>query len=91
MRIANKIIADFKPDVAVGVGGFASGPVLKAAVRKGVPAVLQEQNSYAGVTNKLLHRKLRGFVWPIRTWNGISRQIRLCLREIQSVKTSLIR
>jgi UDP-N-acetylglucosamine--N-acetylmuramyl-(pentapeptide) pyrophosphoryl-undecaprenol N-acetylglucosamine transferase len=58
MRLANKVIADFKPDVAIGVGGFASGPVLKAAVRKGVPAVLQEQNSYAGVTNKLLASKV---------------------------------
>ncbi|HZL08522.1 MAG TPA: undecaprenyldiphospho-muramoylpentapeptide beta-N-acetylglucosaminyltransferase [Prolixibacteraceae bacterium] len=58
MRLANKIIDEFKPDVAIGVGGFASGPVLKAAVRKGVPAVLQEQNSYAGVTNKLLASKV---------------------------------
>jgi len=58
MRLANKIIADFKPDIAIGVGGFASGPVLKAAVRKGIPAVLQEQNSYAGVTNKLLASKV---------------------------------
>ncbi len=58
MRQANKIIADFGPDVAIGVGGFASGPVLKAAVRSGVPAVLQEQNSYAGVTNKLLASKV---------------------------------
>ena len=59
MRLANKIIADFKPDVAIGVGGFASGPILKAAVRKGVPAVLQEQNSYAGITNKLLSSKVK--------------------------------
>jgi UDP-N-acetylglucosamine--N-acetylmuramyl-(pentapeptide) pyrophosphoryl-undecaprenol N-acetylglucosamine transferase len=58
MRLANKVIADFKPDVVVGVGGFASGPVLKAAVRKGIPAVLQEQNSYAGITNKLLAAKV---------------------------------
>jgi UDP-N-acetylglucosamine--N-acetylmuramyl-(pentapeptide) pyrophosphoryl-undecaprenol N-acetylglucosamine transferase len=58
MRLANKIITDFKPDVAIGVGGFASGPILKAAVRNGVPAVLQEQNSYAGVTNKLLSAKV---------------------------------
>jgi UDP-N-acetylglucosamine--N-acetylmuramyl-(pentapeptide) pyrophosphoryl-undecaprenol N-acetylglucosamine transferase len=58
MRLAKKIIADFKPDVAIGVGGFASGPILKAAVRKGVPAILQEQNSYAGVTNKLLAAKV---------------------------------
>lgn len=54
MRQARKIVQDFKPDVAIGVGGFASGPVLKAATRKGVPTVLQEQNSYAGITNKLL-------------------------------------
>jgi len=59
MQKANKVIADFKPDVAVGVGGFASGPILKAAVRKGIPAVLQEQNSYAGVTNKLLAAKVK--------------------------------
>ena len=58
MRLANKIIESFNPDVAIGVGGFASGPVLKAAVRKGIPAVLQEQNSYAGVTNKLLSAKV---------------------------------
>ncbi|MDP3642979.1 MAG: undecaprenyldiphospho-muramoylpentapeptide beta-N-acetylglucosaminyltransferase [Bacteroidota bacterium] len=58
MRLANKIISDFKPDVVVGVGGFASGPVLKAAVRKGVPTVIQEQNSYAGITNKLLASKV---------------------------------
>jgi len=58
MRLARKVIADFKPDVAIGVGGFASGPVLKAAVRSGVPTVIQEQNSYAGVTNKLLSSKV---------------------------------
>jgi len=58
MRLAKKVIADFQPDVAIGVGGFASGPVLKAAVRAGVPAVLQEQNSYAGITNKLLSSKV---------------------------------
>jgi UDP-N-acetylglucosamine--N-acetylmuramyl-(pentapeptide) pyrophosphoryl-undecaprenol N-acetylglucosamine transferase len=58
MRLARKVIADFKPDVAIGVGGFASGPVLNAAARSGVPTVLQEQNSYAGVTNKLLSSKV---------------------------------
>jgi len=59
MRLARRVIADFKPDVVIGVGGFASGPVLKAAVRSGVPAVLQEQNSYAGITNKLLSSKVQ--------------------------------
>lgn len=54
MRMARRVVTDFRPDVAVGVGGYASGPTLKAAQRAGVPTVLQEQNSYAGVTNKLL-------------------------------------
>jgi len=54
---ANKIIKTFKPDVVVGVGGYASGPVLYMASRKGVPTLIQEQNSYAGVTNKLLAKK----------------------------------
>jgi UDP-N-acetylglucosamine--N-acetylmuramyl-(pentapeptide) pyrophosphoryl-undecaprenol N-acetylglucosamine transferase len=57
MQKARKIIDDFKPDIAVGVGGYASGPILKAASAKGVPTLLQEQNSYAGVTNKLLAQK----------------------------------
>ena len=51
---ARKIIKDFKPDVAVGVGGYASGPTLKVAGTMGIPTLIQEQNSYAGVTNKLL-------------------------------------
>lgn len=51
---AREIVADFKPDAAIGVGGYASGPTLKAAQRMGVPTVLQEQNSFAGVTNKKL-------------------------------------
>lgn len=55
---ARKIVKDFQPDIAVGVGGYASGPTLKAAVRKGVPALIQEQNSYAGITNKLLSKKV---------------------------------
>ncbi len=57
IRIARRIISDFKPDIAVGVGGYASGPTLKAAQRAGIPTVIQEQNSYAGVTNKLLAAK----------------------------------
>ena len=57
MRKARAIVRDFKPDIAVGVGGYASGPTLKAAQKAGVPTLLQEQNSYAGVTNKLLGKK----------------------------------
>lgn len=51
---SKKIISDFNPDVAVGVGGYASGPILKAAARKNIPVLIQEQNSYAGVTNRIL-------------------------------------
>ena len=58
MRQAKKIVKEFQPDIAVGVGGYASGPTLKAAIRKGVPALIQEQNSYAGMTNKLLSKKV---------------------------------
>ena len=57
MRLAKDILADFKPDVAIGVGGYASGPMLKAAQKAGIPTLLQEQNSYAGVTNKMLAAK----------------------------------
>lgn len=59
LRMARRILAEFRPDIAVGVGGYASGPMLKAAQRKGIPTLLQEQNQYAGVTNKLLGAKAR--------------------------------
>lgn len=54
---ARQIIKDFKPHAAVGVGGYASGPTLKMAGMMGIPTLIQEQNSYAGVTNKLLAKK----------------------------------
>lgn len=54
MRLAKKIIRDFKPDVAVGVGGYASGAAMKVAAKMGIPVLIQEQNGFAGVTNKLL-------------------------------------
>jgi UDP-N-acetylglucosamine--N-acetylmuramyl-(pentapeptide) pyrophosphoryl-undecaprenol N-acetylglucosamine transferase len=57
LRMAKKILEEFHPDVVVGVGGYASGPVLRQAGRMGIPTLIQEQNSYAGVTNKLLARK----------------------------------
>lgn len=56
-RMAKRIIHDFKPMVAVGVGGYASGPTLNVCAEKGIPCLIQEQNSYAGVTNKLLAKK----------------------------------
>lgn len=54
MRMARKIIKDFRPDVGIGVGGYASGAAMKVAAKMGVPILLQEQNGFAGVTNKLL-------------------------------------
>ena len=54
---AARIVSKFKPQLVIGTGGFASGPVLKVASLKGIPCVLQEQNSYAGITNKLLASK----------------------------------
>ena len=57
--MARKILRDFKPQVAVGVGGYASGPTLNVAESMGIPTLLQEQNSYAGVTNKLLAKKAK--------------------------------
>ena len=57
LRMASRIVKEFNPHVVVGVGGYASGPVLYAAQNKGIPTLLQEQNSYAGLTNKLLAKK----------------------------------
>lgn len=57
VRQARKIVREFKPEIAIGVGGYCSGPTLKAAQKAGVPTLIQEQNSYAGVTNKLLADK----------------------------------
>ena len=54
MRKAKKIVKEFNPDVAVGVGGYASGAAMKVAAKCGIPVLLQEQNGFAGVTNKLL-------------------------------------
>ncbi len=56
---AKKVVKEFKPDVVIGVGGYASGPVLRQANNLKIPTVLQEQNSYAGVTNKILGKKAK--------------------------------
>ena len=56
-RMAKQIIRQFRPMAAVGVGGYASGPTLNKCAAMGIPCLIQEQNSYAGVTNKLLARK----------------------------------
>lgn len=58
-RRAKKVIKEFKPQVVVGVGGYASGPTLKMAAQMDIPTIIQEQNSYAGVTNKLLSKNAK--------------------------------
>lgn len=55
---ARKIVKTFQPDVAIGTGGFASGPLLQVAASKGIPCLIQEQNSFPGITNKLLAKKV---------------------------------
>ncbi|TGD82650.1 undecaprenyldiphospho-muramoylpentapeptide beta-N-acetylglucosaminyltransferase [Hymenobacter wooponensis] len=59
VRKAGKLIEKFRPDAVVGVGGYASAPVLLAATSRGIPALIQEQNSYAGLVNKLLARRVQ--------------------------------
>jgi len=59
LRMARQIIKDFKPQVAVGVGGYASGATLYECAKMGIPCLIQEQNSYAGVTNKLLSKRVK--------------------------------
>ncbi|MET4107102.1 undecaprenyldiphospho-muramoylpentapeptide beta-N-acetylglucosaminyltransferase [Hymenobacter sp. UYP22] len=59
VRKAGKIIEKFRPDAVVGVGGYASAPVLMAATSRGIPALIQEQNSYAGLVNKLMARRVQ--------------------------------
>ena len=59
LRKAKRIIREFKPDIAIGVGGYASAPLLKAATRLGIPALIQEQNGFAGMTNKMLGEKVQ--------------------------------
>ena len=75
---ARRTIRDFGADVAVGFGGYASAPVLWAAQRMGVPTVIQEQNSYAGMTNKILARGRIASAWPTTGWSVSSRRRRSC-------------
>ncbi|MBO8485797.1 MAG: undecaprenyldiphospho-muramoylpentapeptide beta-N-acetylglucosaminyltransferase [Bacteroidetes bacterium] len=57
VSMAGKIIDSFRPDIAIGVGGYASAPLLWSAARKGIPTLIQEQNGYAGLTNRILGKK----------------------------------
>lgn len=56
---SKKLIKDFKPDVAIGFGGYASGPVIRAAAKAGIPTAIHEQNAFPGVTNKMLAKKVK--------------------------------
>jgi len=58
MRMAKKVVKDFRPDCVVGVGGYASGPVLRVATKLKIPTLIQEQNSFPGVTNRILSKKV---------------------------------
>ena len=58
LKKSRKIIKDFKPDVVIGTGGFASGPLLKVASSEKIPSLIQEQNSYPGITNRLLAKRV---------------------------------
>ena len=102
MRKARRIIRDFKPDIAVGVGGYASGPTLKAAQKAGIPTLLQEQNSYAGVTNKMLSKKADAICvaydgmnrfFPastiVKTGNPVRQEILGCHLSQSEAKTAL--
>ncbi len=55
---AGRILDEFKPDIAIGVGGYASAPLLRKATRKGIPTLIQEQNGFAGLTNRMLSKKV---------------------------------
>jgi UDP-N-acetylglucosamine--N-acetylmuramyl-(pentapeptide) pyrophosphoryl-undecaprenol N-acetylglucosamine transferase len=56
---ARKILKEYNPDLVIGVGGYASGPVLRIAAKKGIPTLIQEQNSHAGITNRILGKRAR--------------------------------
>jgi UDP-N-acetylglucosamine--N-acetylmuramyl-(pentapeptide) pyrophosphoryl-undecaprenol N-acetylglucosamine transferase len=56
-RMASQIVKNFQPDVVIGTGGYASGPVMRAAQRRGIPTIIQEQNSYPGITNRILGKR----------------------------------
>lgn len=102
LRKARRIVRDFKPDIAIGVGGYASGPVLKQAQKQGIPTLLQEQNSYAGVTNKLLAKKAKAICvaydgmerfFPadviVKTGNPVRTDLEQCALSQREAKTAL--
>lgn len=102
LRKARRIVREFEPDIAIGVGGYASGPVLKQAQKRGVPTLLQEQNSYPGVTNKLLAPKAKAICvaydgldryFPaehiIKTGNPVRKDLEECTLTQEEAKREL--
>ena len=102
LRKARRIVRDFDPDIAIGVGGYASGPVLKQAQRRGIPTLIQEQNSYPGVTNKLLAPKAKAICvaydglerfFPaeriVRTGNPVRKDLEECSLTSEQAKKEL--
>ena len=81
--MARKVLRDFKADAAAGFGGYASAPVLWCAQRMGIPTLIQEQNSYAGATNKMLASRPSVSASPTRAWNASSRKRRSSSRAIR--------
>ena len=79
IRLADKTVKSFSPDIAVGVGGYASGPTLWAAARRGIPTLIQEQNSYAGVTNKLLASKAKAICVAYENMDRFFPKVRIIL------------
>jgi UDP-N-acetylglucosamine--N-acetylmuramyl-(pentapeptide) pyrophosphoryl-undecaprenol N-acetylglucosamine transferase len=71
LRKARKLIRSFSPGLVVGTGGYASGPLLKVASGMGIPTLIQEQNSFPGITNKLLAKKVNAICVA---WNNSSRR-----------------
>lgn len=94
IRLAGKTVKSFAPDIAVGVGGYASGPTLWAAARQGIPTLIQEQNSYAGITNKLLASKATSICVAYENMNRFFPKDRIILtgnpvrQELQNDATS---
>lgn len=102
LRKARRIVREFQPDIAIGVGGYASGPVLKQAQKQGIPTLIQEQNSYPGVTNKLLAPKAGAICvaydnldryFPadkiIKTGNPVRKDLEECSLSAQEAKKEL--
>ena len=73
VSMARKVLKEFRPDIAIGVGGYASAPLLWAAGRLGIPTLIQEQNGFAGLT-RYLERKQKPSARPMKEWRDSSRQ-----------------